>query len=1027
MPLQRNLIELPIVGGPDQKADAILSNRPTQMVNCIERKTGAIEKRYGYDAIGQYNARLGGGAPPAPEMLATRGDELVRIGSGEIDSYAVIGSTDWVSKGRIPEAAATSSYAALGAQSSLAQAEPTVAVCGGYIVLAYVAYLTGAATNGIIIEVTSATTGATVLGPIVVESGAGFLNPRVVADGTTFGVFWFNGAGAIRGRFYSVTTMGPIGAAAAVVAAGVFSPGFDVVVKSSSQWTFAYVSTLSGTPDVVVYAITSGFVGAAGPVTLAVNEPDTYSLSVDAVDGERIYVGWCRRTAGTYYVKFGTLSSAFALPVYVTVVTALGDVMLNVGVRRFSAGNAVIAWTLRNSGVNWWEMSQAAAGGAITAGLSGGVLDTMLLARPLVVSGRGYLWLSNVHGTHSTAFLADISLGAALLSGTVPRLVLTLFPRRLRAQRGVGPSGTWDSNAEHRYLQVANTAIVSGGEHVVALNGVGEDDASIPAGSWASNQEVHIARFAFSGWTRTAAEVNGVLVLSGGAPSTYDGGLVAEIGFAYEPDWDKCAALASSAAGGSLAAGQTYGYAIVYAWTDAQGNVQRSAPSRFRSITLGGADNRVTGTVPTLSITNKFRGGADETRVVIEIYRTAQGGATYYFNQQIQNVANGAPLAFTDTVGDAVLTLRRVLYTTGGVVANTIPPSATVASTYRGSVVLGGTDDGSVYFSKPLVIGDGPAFSGALTQSVFEGGQVTALADLYGSLVIAKADSLYRIGGDPPADNGASSLTTPERISIDVGCTDVRSVVSTPEGVMMAGRTGIVLVDRGFGVQHVGKAVETTVGAGAFAGAALVSSQNLVRFALLGTAKVVGLDYYHSRLRGAPQWNVDMLWETIDDVAAEIGACTMWRGAFVWIDTSGWLYQESTAHHLDKYPIGGTSTWVDMTFETAVAKVQGPQAYARFWDVSLLGDAENDAQYVVTITTDLGTQTRTWATYTPSDHARFAVHCKYQLASWMRVKVVDSYNGAGVIGTGKGLVLRSIQAHVGTHGKIRPTSSANMK
>jgi hypothetical protein len=128
--------------------------------------------------------------------------------------------------------------------------------------------------------------------------------------------------------------------------------------------------------------------------------------------------------------------------------------------------------------------------------------------------------------------------------------------------------------------------------------------------------------------------------IGGGTLLGYDGVAVFENGFYIFPE----GATLSSGAGGSLPAG-TYGFKILYEWTDAKGQIHRSVVSAALSNAVS-LNDKVTLVVPTLRVSNR-----DLSSVKIVVYMTEAGGSFYYRKSSTANTNA------TDTVTIEVATV----------------------------------------------------------------------------------------------------------------------------------------------------------------------------------------------------------------------------------------------------------------------------------------------------------------------------------------------------------------------------------
>lgn len=303
------------------------------------------------------------------------------------------------------------------------------------------------------------------------------------------------------------------------------------------------------------------------------------------------------------------------------------------------------------------------------------------------------------------------------------------------------------------------------------------------------------------------AELGENLHISGGILKCYDGNYVSEHGFFLYPE--NLTSPSTTTSGGFMSDG-IYQYTAVYAWTDAYGQTHRSAPSTPLSITLEGATTTQTVTVrvPTLRLT-------DKQNVIIELYRTEAAGDIFYKVSSTTspnfNVKTSDTIDIVDTLADADILSREILYTTGGVLENIQAPSSTIAESFNDRIFLAGLEDkNKIVYSKIRDENEAVEFNDALYKFVNNfGGNLTSLKTMDDKLIILKEDALYYISGDGPNDLGEQdSFIEPSQISSDVGAIDSKSVILTPNGLMFKSRKGIYLLDRGLNTQYVGAAVE---------------------------------------------------------------------------------------------------------------------------------------------------------------------------------------------------------------------------
>lgn len=323
-------------------------------------------------------------------------------------------------------------------------------------------------------------------------------------------------------------------------------------------------------------------------------------------------------------------------------------------------------------------------------------------------------------------------------------------------------------------------------------------------------------------------ELGGALYVPGGQLKVYDGALYAEALPIVAPETPT---LVASAAGGSLTASATYQYAVVYVWPDTNGRLCRSPPSIAGSVTLGGADNRVTVTVPFLRLTSRIAGSVGG--VAYELYRTEGDGTVFYKVTLGNNSVTSDSTSVVDTMADATLISGELLYTTGSVLDNFNPPAFTAIETFKNRMWgISAETRTELWFSKELKPGFSLAFNPLLLVRLDgSDGGATALGVIDDKLIIFKRSSVYAMNGAGPDDVGQGSYDTPELVTAQQGTVNPRSVVATPDGLMFEGSRGIWILGRDLQVSYLGAAVEayTTTGVD-ITGAVHLPAQQQVRF-----------------------------------------------------------------------------------------------------------------------------------------------------------------------------------------------------
>lgn len=411
------------------------------------------------------------------------------------------------------------------------------------------------------------------------------------------------------------------------------------------------------------------------------------------------------------------------------------------------------------------------------------------------------------------------------------------------------------------------------------------------------------------------------LHLTGGFLSMYDGTSVVEHGFHLFPE---NVSVVGSGVGGSIGAG-TYQYFVTYEWIDNQGNLHRSAPSIAASVTTVGATSSVSITVATLRLTAKQG-------VSIVFYRTLANGTQPFRISPIASSPANDPtvdtITYVDTQADASIEGNQVLYTFGGVVDNISPPAVGSVFSYNERlIVIPSEQNTSFWFSKEVLPGAPVEFSDLFVQNVDpRRGGLTGGIQMDDKIILFREPSISYVSGTGPAPTGVGNdFTDTQLITTDVGCTNQRSIVLTPVGVMFQSAKGIYQLDRSMAVRYVGAPVEQFNGL-LITSAELMATVNQVRFVTLNGPTLV-YDYFMQ------QWSV---FSGIGGVDAAI-----FEGQHVVVKSNGKALQQST----DGFTDDGQA--IKQRLITGWLSFAGLQAFQRVYRLMILGDYKSPHKLLV--------------------------------------------------------------------------------
>jgi hypothetical protein len=384
-----------------------------------------------------------------------------------------------------------------------------------------------------------------------------------------------------------------------------------------------------------------------------------------------------------------------------------------------------------------------------------------------------------------------------------------------------------------------------------------------------------------------------------------------------------------------------YYYQAVYEWSDNNGNIYRSAPSIPISVTTSGtaATGIIQLNVPYLRLTQKV-----SNPVKLVIYRWSVKNEVYYqvtsITAPVMNFLGSADYAiFVDTLPDSSIVGNNILYTTGGVLEDVNAPASNIVTLFDTRLWLVDAEDPNLlWFSKqvientPVEMSDLLTFYVAPTQGAQGStGPITALAPMDDKLIIFKSDAIYYINGTGPDNTGSNSqYPGPIFITSTVGCSNQKSIVFMPGGLMFQSDKGIWILGRDLSTNYIGAPVEafnsstvqSTVG---------VPGTNQVRFTL-DTGQQLMYDYYYQQ------------WGTFVGVGA-ISSC-IFENLHTIINSYGDVFQETPGEYID-----GTEP-VLISFMTSWLNLMGIQGYQRAYFFYLLGEYLSPHKLQVTVAYD---------------------------------------------------------------------------
>lgn len=752
--------------------------------------------------------------------------------------------------------------------------------------------------GGVRLSTADSTTGQVVINSQLVSATGS--RPKCVALGRRLVVFYYD-SGDSKIHYVIVSNLGVTSPAIAVSDNSTAHPNFDAVTVGPNVY-LAY----NGSSTNIHLTYFDPYMVQGNVLTKGELADDAITVFGDA--NFNIWVAY-RDVAGArirYFIGSTTLTTTVLAP---TTITSFPTLHINNITGVVIEDTAYIFWDYLGSPVS----SIYYPNGFVTYGvvdISGTVIyysgtawinGSVLQSRAWVIEDVPHVTISFDSALQATYFVANLySVGAA---------------KNIVAKINPGLAGPVPSKASLPSVNLLATnkvqiAFLQKGSLETITSSTGTVETF-------SNTGVCSVTLDFSLTNPSTVELGNNLLIGGGIVKMYDGQSVVEHGFNVYPEGFTGGMVGS---GGSLSAG-VYGYRVVYEWTDNQGQVHQSAPSPIKSLTAVASDS-CSFAVQYLRMTQKANAN-------LVFYRTTANGTVFFrLNSPaapIPNITNTTLLAlYTDTASDASLAANQQLYTTGGEVDNIAPPPSSHLTTYKNRVVLIPSDNPcSWWFSKEVLQGSPVEFSDFNVQNVATtGGPLTALQQLDDKLILFKNNSADFITGDGPAPSGANNDFSPaQRLPVDFGCTDAKSIVLSPNGLLVKSLKGIYLLTRSLSPSYIGSPVEAYNDRDITSGV-LIPNTTQIRFTLAASASEAAIalvwDYFYNQ------------WGTFTNINA-VSACNDEGTTYTYLQPGGKVMYETPNVYTDD------GAFIKLRVATSWLSLAGLQGFQRIYKMLILG------------------------------------------------------------------------------------------
>lgn len=483
-----------------------------------------------------------------------------------------------------------------------------------------------------------------------------------------------------------------------------------------------------------------------------------------------------------------------------------------------------------------------------------------------------------------------------------------------------------------------------------------------------------------------------------------------------------------------------YFYQAIYEWTDSKGNPYYSSPSIAIGVTTAGSGSAGSILVqgPMLRLTQKI-----SNPVKIALYRWSV--ETEVYNQVTSIVA---PLmnstivdswSFVDTFPDSEVVGNNIIYTTGGVVPDTNGPATNIMTIFDTRLCLVPAEDPNQLWISKTVIENTPVemsldFTVYIAPNVGTtqtSGGITSLFPLDDKLILFKRDSLFYMNGTGPDNLGTTSIgcplgnySQPTFISSVVGCTNQKSIVLTPGGLMFQSDKGIWLLGHDLSTQYIGAPVEA-FNSFNVTSAQVIPATNYVLFTL-NTNTILMYDYYYGQ------------WGTWTGTGALLSSC-IYNNLHTILTEDGQILQQTPNAYVD------ASTPVLISLTTAWINLASLQGYQRFYEFYILGNFLSPHEIQILTAYDYNSSNVHSSTLTPLNYSsptpspfgvptpfgsvpqvlQWRIHAKQQLCQSFQLTFQEVFNEAYNTTPGAGFTLSGINCSVLIKKATRPIRGAN--
>lgn len=463
-----------------------------------------------------------------------------------------------------------------------------------------------------------------------------------------------------------------------------------------------------------------------------------------------------------------------------------------------------------------------------------------------------------------------------------------------------------------------------------------------------------VVRLTFTPNTRspTQTQLGESLYFAGGSTSNYDGLAVLEHGFPLFPEG---VAVELVAGGGAMTAG-AHQVVVVAEWVDNTGQRHQSAPSPAVQITTA-ANDRLRVRVPSLLVSQK-------TSVMFVPYITQ--GAALVFQRAVGPTSGGYGTANDTTAASTTLALidladtayapNEILYTqpnsAGTTLPNIAPGPSNVLAVHQNRLVMDVADQPGQFvvsqrYSNNLGLQFSPDLSGFVDRNA---GDIVGFETMDEKLIIFCEKKPFVVYGAGPDDAGGSRYDDPQEIPSDVGCSDPRSILKMPHGIIFKSEKGWYMLGRDLVARYIGDGVDE-FDANPVSSAVLLADRHECRFSSTSGTQLI----YAYDLNGG-QWSTTVYradsGAAVTNVAVADAAYWPTGGYYVTVSTTHGLNRDTPGVFLDQPGTSPSALAIPTTARTAWLRMSTINGFQRVRRLYLTGTSPNAPTSTLSVAVD---------------------------------------------------------------------------